>query len=544
MRERLYIFDTTLRDGQQTAGVDFLIEDKQMIVDALDALGVDYIEGGYPGANPTDSAFFRRKQETTHARMTAFGMTKRSGRSAENDPGFAEILNAEADAICLVAKSWDFHVDIALQISLDENLATIRESVAAVRERGRESLIDCEHFFDGYKANPTYALQCVAEARDAGARWIVLCDTNGGTIPDEVYEITRAVTQRFDGENIGIHAHNDTENAVANSLAALASGVRQIQGTLNGLGERCGNANLVSLIPTLLLKDSFAQYEIGISLEQLSELTRISHQLDDILNRIPNRYAPYVGANAFAHKGGIHVSAVMKNPASYEHVPPESIGNQRTILVSDQAGRSNIIDRLTNAQIIPADNDKSAIDRILHEVKARETIGYSYDGAVASFEILALKELNRLPHFFEVDGFDVHVSQQGTDEPNARATIRLIIDGEAIETQGNGNGPINALDIAFRADLRRYARYIDDMKLIDYKVRILNAGTRAITRVTVESQDAHGRSWRTCGVNANIVVASFEALHDAIVYKLWRDHADPAPNKGTSNHPANRLAKT
>ncbi len=531
MRERLYIFDTTLRDGQQTAGVDFSVADKIRISDALDALGVDYIEGGYPGANPTDTQFFDTYKGPLNARLTAFGMTKRAGRSVENDPGFLQILDASAIATCLVAKSWDYHVEIALGISNEENLQSITDSVAAICARGNEAMIDCEHFFDGYKANRDYALACAQTALEAGARWVVLCDTNGGTLPDEVYKIVHEVTQTIPGANLGIHTHNDTENAVANSLAAIHAGARQVQGTINGLGERCGNANLVSLIPTLLLKPGMSEnFETGIAMDNLVQVKSISMLLDDILNATPNRHAPYVGASAFAHKGGIHVSAVMKDPATYEHVKPELVGNQRTILISDQSGRSNVLDRMVTAGI-SFDATDPAVDRILYEVKQKELDGYSYDGVGASFELLALDQLDRLPDYFQVEGYAVNIVNDGRGDTQSQASVRLVIDGETVENSGTGNGPINALDMALRGDLKRYAASIGKMRLVDFKVRILNTGTEAVTRVTIESLDETDSSWRTIGVNANIVTASFEALRDAVIYKLWKDRISPNPEK-------------
>ena len=528
-RERLYIFDTTMRDGQQTAGVDFAVADKVKLAQALDALGVDYVEGGYPGANPTDTNFFNSLESLDSAKLTAFGMTKRAGRSAENDPGFMEVVEASSAAVCLVAKSWDYHVDVALNITNDENLACISDSVGAILARDKEAMIDCEHFFDGYKANRDYALACVEVALEEGARWAVLCDTNGGTLPDEVYDIVSDVAKQFPGTQLGIHTHNDTENAVANSLAAIQAGVRQVQGTINGLGERCGNANLVSLIPTLLLKPSFAErFETGINLQNLPQVKTVSRLLDDILNRTPDRHAPYVGASAFAHKGGIHVSAVMKDPSTYEHVAPDSVGNNRVILVSDQAGKSNVLDRLTTAGIA-VDAKDPAVDRILRQVKTRELDGYSYDGVGASFELLALGELDRLPSYFDVAGYTVNISNQGGDKTASEASVSLVIDGEQVDGRGTGNGPINALDMALRADLKRYAASIATMRLVDFKVRILNTGSEAVTRVTIESVDDAGDSWRTIGVNANIVVASFEALKDAVVYKLYKDGISAVP---------------
>src|SRR4029077_19242301 len=342
-RERLYLFDTTLRDGAQTNGVDFTLADKVAIARMLDGLGVDYIEAGYPGANPTDTSFFAERRPA-RAKITAFGMTRRPGRSASNDPGLAAVLDAEADAICFVAKSWDYHVRVALETTEEENLASIRDSVRAAKAKGREVLLDCEHFFDGYKANPGYAFACAKAAYDEGARWVVLCDTNGGTLPHEVEKIVGEVCKVIPGDQVGIHAHNDTDQAVANSFAAVRAGARQIQGTLNGLGERCGNANLVSIIPTLKLKPEYAdKFDIGVSDEALQTLAHVSHTLDEMLNRAPDRHAPYVGESAFATKAGIHASAIMKDPAPYEHVAPEQVGNKRKLLVSDQSGRSNLL---------------------------------------------------------------------------------------------------------------------------------------------------------------------------------------------------------
>ncbi|MDF1627975.1 MAG: citramalate synthase, partial [Parvibaculaceae bacterium] len=386
-KERLYLFDTTLRDGAQTQGVDFSVEDKRLIASLLDRLGLDYVEGGYPGANPTDTDFFSTDPGLKKATFTAFGMTKRAGRSADNDPGLAAILDSAASAVCLVGKSWDFHVDVALGITNEENLDCIADSVRTIIARGREAMIDCEHFFDGYKANPDYALACVKAALDNGARWAILCDTNGGTLPHEVEEIVTEITRHVPGDKLGIHCHNDTENAVANTLAAVRAGVRQVQGTLNGLGERCGNANMVSLIPTFMLKPEFAdRFEIGVTAEGLKELTHVSRTLDELLNRAPDRYAPYVGESAFASKAGIHVSAIMKNPATYEHVAPESVGNKRRMLVSDQSGKSNVMAQFEAAgmEVDPSD---PRVNRLLDEVKEREYLGYSYDGAEASFEL-------------------------------------------------------------------------------------------------------------------------------------------------------------
>jgi 2-isopropylmalate synthase len=531
-RQRLSIYDTTLRDGAQTHGVDFSVEDKWLIAQQLDVLGIDYIEGGYPGANPTDTRLFAESRELGHARLTAFGMTKRPGRSLANDPGFQALLAAKTSAICLVGKTWDFHVDVALGISLEENLEGIRESVAAVVASGREALLDCEHFFDGYKANAPYALGCAKAAYEAGARWVVLCDTNGGTLPEEVERIVAEVVKVIPGDHVGIHVHNDTDNGVANSLAAVRAGARQIQGTLNGLGERCGNANLTSIIPTLMLKSDYAdRFETGVTPEKLRTLTHASRILDELLNRAPNRHAPYVGESAFAHKGGIHVSAVQKDPRTYEHVPPEAVGNRRKLLVSDQAGRSNILAELDRIGIaVPKDDPR--VLRLLDEVKEREAVGYAYEAADASFELLARRMLGNVPQFFDVDSFRVTVERRhnalGDLVTVSEATVKVRIDGETMLSAGEGNGPVNALDNALRKDLGPYQSYIDDLELVDYKVRILTGGTDAVTRVLIESRDGEGNRWYTVGVSPNIVDASFEALLDSINYKLIRDGATAA----------------
>ncbi len=520
-RERIYLFDTTLRDGQQTPGIDFSLEDKLLVMRMLDQLGVDYIEGGYPGGNPTDTALFAAERETS-ATFTAFGMTKRAGRSVSNDAGLQQLLNARSKAACFVAKSWDYHVRVALGCSNEENLESIRQTVEAARAAGKEVLIDCEHFFDGYKANPAYALACAEEAYKAGARWVVLCDTNGGTLPAEVGEIVRAVTPRVPGSHLGIHAHNDTEHAVANSLAAVDAGVRQIQGTLNGIGERCGNANLVSIIPTLALKTHYAmRFETGIDADRLSQLTQISRAFDELLNRSPNRQAPYVGKSAFATKAGIHASAILKEPETYEHVPPEAVGNRRQVLVSDQAGKSNLLSALQRMGIAVAKDD-TRLDALLRDVKERESQGYAYDGADASFELLARRALGTVPKYFDVVSFRVIVEERDR-EMISEAVVKVKVDDQVYLNAGEGNGPVNALDVALRKDLGKYQNYIEDMELADFKVRILNGGTGATTRVLIESRDGKGNRWYTVGVSPNIVDASFQALSDAITYKLVRE---------------------
>jgi 2-isopropylmalate synthase len=528
-RERLTLFDTTLRDGAQTQGVDFSVEDKRQIALALDSLGLDYIEGGWPGANPTDTAFFAERPPLKQARFTAFGMTKRSGRSAENDPGLAMVLDSRAEAVCLVGKTSDYQVHTALEIPLAENLENITRSIEAVAAKKREPLFDAEHFFDGYKANPDYALACITAAHEAGASWLVLCDTNGGTLPEDAYRIVSEVKAKLPGAALGIHAHNDTGQAVAVSLSALRAGARQIQGTLNGLGERFGNANLCSLIPNLMLKEPYASgFETGITMANLARITQISRLLDEILNRAPNRHAPYVGPSAFAHKGGLHSSAVLKDPATYEHVKPELVGNKRVIPVSDQSGRSNLMVRLAEAGI-DIDAKDARVSRLLEDVKQREYLGYAYDGAEASFELLARRALGQVPDYFEVESFRVSVERKknarGELVTLSEGVVDMNVAGQRLHNVGTGNGPVNALDAALRKDLGKYSSFLADLKLVDYKVRILTSGTEAVTRVMVESADGKGNRWSTVGVSANIMDASFEALTDSIIYKLYRDGA-------------------
>ncbi|HKS85237.1 MAG TPA: citramalate synthase [Pseudolabrys sp.] len=527
-RERLYLFDTTLRDGAQTNGVDFTLADKLAIAAMLDDLGIDYVEGGYPGANPTDTELFGAERKFA-IRFTAFGMTRRPGRSASNDPGLTALLDAKANAICFVAKSWDYHVKVALETTEDENLSSIRDSVRAAKAKGREVLLDCEHFFDGYKANPRFALACAKAAYDEGARWIVLCDTNGGTLPDEIEKIVAEVVKVIPGDHVGIHAHNDTDQAVANSFAAVRAGARQIQGTLNGLGERCGNANLVSIIPTLKLKPEFAErFDIGVSDAALKKLAQVSHALDERLNRAPNRHAPYVGESAFATKAGIHASAIMKDPSTYEHVVPDVVGNRRKVLVSEQAGKSNILLELERVGI-NVDKDDTRISRLLEVVKEREAIGYAYETADASFELLARRTLGKVPNYFDVAQFDVNVEQRNNAKGErvtvTMAVVKVKVGGDSLISAAEGNGPVNALDLALRKDLGKYQKYIAGLKLADYRVRILNSGTEAVTRVLIESEDENGEHWTTVGVSPNIIDASFQALMDSIIFKLVKSGA-------------------
>ena len=520
-REHISLFDTTLRDGQQTPGIDFSLDDKLAVIDLLDSLGVDYIEGGYPGANPTDTALFAEPRKTK-AMFTAFGMVKRAGRSVSNDAGLQDLLNAKSAAICFVAKAWDYHVRVALGCTNDENLDSIQQSVIAATAAGKEVLVDCEHFFDGFKANAAYALDCVKAAYSSGARWIVLCDTNGGTMPSEISEIVGIVTKSVPGSNLGIHAHNDTDQAVANSLAAIDAGARHVQGTLNGIGERCGNANLVSIIATLGLKKSFKdRFSISVDGARLQNLTHVARAFDELLNRAPNAQAPYVGKSAFATKAGIHASAIVKEPETYEHVPPETVGNRRRMLVSDQSGKSNLVSELQRVGM-DVKKDDPRLDDLLRQVKDREALGYAYDGADASFELLARRTLDSVPHYFDVLSFRVIVEQRD-QEMISEAVVKVKIDGEILINAGEGNGPVNALDVALRKDLGKFQPFINDLELVDYKVRILNGGTTATTRVLIESKDAKGNRWFTVGVSPNIVDASFQALSDSIIYKLLRE---------------------
>ncbi|MGB5559402.1 MAG: citramalate synthase [Paracoccaceae bacterium] len=535
-REILSLFDTTLRDGQQTQGVQFSTPEKHQIAAALDALGVDYIEGGWPGANPTDSEFFAEPPKT-RAKFTAFGMTKRSGRSAENDDVLAAVMNAGTGSVCLVGKAHPFHVETALGIPLAENVENIARSFEHIVGSGREALFDAEHFFDGYKANPEYALECLHAAHKAGARWIVLCDTNGGTLPAEVHAITKAVIDSgIPGAHVAIHTHDDTGNAVANSLAAVDAGARQIQGTLNGLGERCGNANLTTLIPTLLLKEPYrSRFQTGVTEAALANLTHVSRLLDDILNRVPLRSAPYVGASAFAHKAGLHASAILKDPSTYEHVDPSVVGNARIVPMSNQAGQSNLRARLEDMGLVVERVDP-ALGRILEVIKEREAEGYSYDTAQASFELLARKELGQLPKFFEVKRYKVTVERRKNKYDKmvslSEAVVvvkigdtKMLSVSESMDESGADRGPVNALSKALAKDLGPYQSMIDDMHLVDFKVRITQGGTEAVTRVVIDSEDSKGRRWSTVGVSPNIVDASFEALLDAINWKLIRDGA-------------------
>lgn len=531
---RIWLFDTTLRDGGQTRGVDFSHADKIAISHALDEIGIDYVEGGWPGANPTDDAFFGNPPALKNASMVAFGMTRRGGRSAANDPGLNAVLDAQVPATCLVGKTWDFHVETALKTSLEENLEMIRQSVAAARERGRESMFDCEHFFDGYKNNPAYAIDCARAAHEGGAAWIVLCDTNGGTLPDEVFEIVSAVRAALPDACLGIHTHNDAGLAVANTLAAVRAGARQVQGTINGIGERCGNADLISIIPTLILKMG---YETNIPEENLPRLMALSRMLDDRLNRAPNVQAPYVGEAAFAHKGGLHASAAQKDPRTYEHIPPEKVGNSRQYLVSDQAGKSNMLARFAEFGI-EIDVKDQRLDKLIAQVKEREYKGWAFDSAEASFELLARRALGEVPDYFSIGRFRVmderRFNVRGQLVVESEATATITVGSNSYHEVAVGNGPVNAVDTALRKALMTAYPTLEDVELVDYKVRILDSrdgqsGTGAITRVMIEFGTPDGTVWRTVGLSTNIIDASVVALGDGMIWKLQHDGV-PGPN--------------
>jgi 2-isopropylmalate synthase len=527
MRRLIKIYDTTLRDGTQGEGVSFSMEDKVRLASRFDAFGIHYIEGGWPGSNPKDLRFFRRMQDVTlkQAKLAAFSMTRRAGGATESDPNMLAILESGAPVATIVGKSWDFHVTGALETTLAENLAMIHDSIAYLRQRMDEVLFDAEHFFDGFRANQEYALATLKAAEAAGARWLVLCDTNGGTLPADLVATIRAV-KRAVKTPLGIHVHNDAECAVANSLAAVLEGVDQVQGTVNGFGERCGNANLVSIIPSLVLKLGLE----CIPTPNLRELRDLSRFVSELANRTPWAAQPYVGDSAFAHKGGMHVSAVQKHPDTYEHVDPEAVGNHRRVLVSELAGKSNI---LWKAREFGIDLDRDTPDsrRILDRLKALEDQGFQFEGAEASFELLMERALGRHKPGFELEAYRVIVEEQSAaEEPVAEATVRVRVKGILEHTAAAGNGPVDALDHALRKALEEFYPGLKELRLLDYKVRILDEskGTAAKTRVLITSGDGRD-TWGTVGVADNIIEASWQALVDSVEYKLRADQRRSAP---------------
>ena len=525
MKNKIYLFDTTLRDGQQTTGVNFTVSDKMIIANALDDLGLDYIEGGWPGANPTDDEFFKRNINLKKSLFTAFGMTRRPNKSAANDPGLNNLINSNASAVCIVGKTSSFQVKEVLGIGNNENILMISESIAQIKKKNKEPLFDAEHFFDGYKLDKSFALDCIKSAYDSGARWVVLCDTNGGTLPNEIFDIISDVKQLIPGENLGIHAHNDTDNAIANSLSAIEAGVRQVQGTINGLGERCGNTNLISLIPTLTLK---TKYSTNIDIDKLRSLTKLSKLVDNLLNIPSKKQSAYVGDYAFSHKGGLHASAIEKNPTTYEHINPELVGNERNVIISNQSGKANLLNQLKKMSI---DISSDKVNDILRIIKEKESLGFSYDTALASFEILVRKELNQIQDFYSLNKFRVTSERRWNakgfliNESEATVNISLINDAEEKMTVGIGNGPVEAIDSALRKALISFYPSLESLKLTDFKVMILSSekGTGAVTRVLIESSDNTNRHWTTIGVSPNIIDASYNAIYDSILYKLFYD---------------------
>jgi len=512
------IYDTTLRDGSQAEGVSFTVEDKIRIAHKLDELGVHYVEGGWPGSNPRDIDFFEKanRAQFSQARITAFGSTRYPDKKVEDDTVLQALLKTETSVVTIFGKSWDLHVEKALATTLDENLRMIFESVAYLKKQREEVLFDAEHFFDGYKNNPEYALKAVKEAESAGADWIILCDTNGGSLPHEVRSIFEEVKKTI-SVRMGIHAHNDSEVAVANSLNAIQAGAEQVQGTINGIGERCGNANLVSIIPNLKIK-------MGIDCvtdEQLQSLKEVSAFVDELANRAHWNHQPFVGKSAFAHKGGVHVNAVRKNPLTYEHIQPEKVGNHQRILVSDLSGKSNVLYKAKEFGINVDDKDPK-VQKILESLKESENLGFQYEGAEASFELMMRDALGQKEIFFDFIGFRVIVEKRKEDEePISEATVKLRVNGVQEVSAAEGTGPVNALDKAIKKALVKFYPELEEVNLYDYKVRILEEkkGTRAKTRVLIESGDHH-RKWGTVGVSENIIEASWQALIDSIDYKL------------------------
>jgi len=513
----LEIYDTTLRDGAQAEDVSFSAEDKVRIAQKLDELGVHFIEGGWPGANPKDVDFFQMIKTTplVHAEVIAFGSTRKASNPVRKDPNLQALLRAETNIITLFGKTWSLHVTDALGISLAKNLELIGDSVAYLRSKGRRVFYDAEHFFDGYKTNPEYALATIRKAVEAGAERVILCDTNGGTMPWEIREICHVVRQEC-SVSLGIHAHNDCDMAVANSLVAIETGIVQVQGTINGIGERCGNANLCSIIPNLELKMKRAALP-----DRLSHLKDVSGFVTEIANLMPNKHQPYVGDSAFAHKGGVHIHAVLKNSATYEHIDPAQVGNRQRMLISDYGGRSGLLDKIESYGITLSKNHVK-VNELMETLKERESQGYQFEGAEGSFELLMRKAMGSHRPSFELLGFRVIVEKKQADgTPLSEATVMVKV-GQAIEhTAAMGTGPVNALDHALRKSLEKFYPQLREVKLLDYKVRVLAAdkGTQSKVRVLIESGD-HKDTWGTVGVSENIIEASWQALADSIEYKL------------------------
>lgn len=520
--EKILLYDTTLRDGTQAEDISFQVEDKVRIAKRLDDLGIDYIEGGWPGSNPKDITFFQAIQSEAlkHSKIAAFGSTRRAKVTPAEDNNIQMLIEAKPDVVTIFGKTWDFHVREALRISLDENVELIYDSLIYLKERVGEVIYDAEHFFDGYKANPEYALQTLKAAADAKVDCIVLCDTNGGTLPHEIPAIMEAVKKAV-STPLGIHAHNDSECAVANSLMAVDCGAVHVQGTINGFGERCGNANLCSIIPSLSLKLKKECLPEG----KLKTLRSASRYVYELANLTPNKHQAYVGNSAFAHKGGVHVSAIQRHPETYEHIRPELVGNRTRVLVSDLSGRSNILAKAEECGIELDGKDPVTLE-ILEEIKELENQGFQFEGAEASFELLMLKAMGKLKHYFTVTAFRVIDTLRENDKsPVSEATIKVRVGGKIEHTAADGNGPVNALDTAMRNALVNFYPQIGEVKLLDYKVRVLpsSQGTDSVIRVLVESGD-HDNRWGTVGVSSNVIDASYQALADALTYKLYKDN--------------------
>ncbi len=518
---RISIYDSTLRDGAQAQGISYSVDDKIKIVERLDALGIRYIEAGNPGSNPKDLEFFARAAtlKLANARIIAFGATRKVGKRVADDANVQSLLKAGTSSIAIFGKSWDYQVLEILRTTLDENLAMIGDTVRYLKQHGKEVVFDAEHFFDGWKDNPEYALKTLAAAVEAGADCIALCDTNGGSFPDEIFEITRTVCARFPSATVGIHCHNDSEMAVANSIRAVQAGATQVQGTINGLGERCGNANLCSIIPNLQLK-------LGhdcIPADSLRHLTSVARSVAEIANMPHNEKAPYVGGHAFAHKGGMHIDAVVKNPISYEHINPELVGNTRRVLMSEVAGRSTLLARI-NAVDPRLSKDSPETRRIMDRLKELEHEGYQFEAAESSFELVVRKMLGRYTPFFELVEFKVIVNEPCVNEVNSSVIIKVRVGDQEVLTVAEGDGPVNALDRAARKALERLYPAIGEIRLTDYKVRVLDSDKASAAKVRVLIESTDGReNWTTIGVSTDIINASWQALVDAIEYKLMRD---------------------
>lgn len=519
--KRISIYDSTLRDGAQAQGISYSVDDKIRIIERLDALGVQHIEAGNPGSNPKDLEFFARVREMklANARLIAFGATRKVGVAVEADGNVRSLLAAGTEAIAIFGKSWDYQVTKILRTELDENLRMIGDTIRYLKQQGKEVVYDAEHFFDGYKANPDYALATLRAAADAGADCLCICDTNGGTFPNEIFDITKQVVAQFGKTTIGIHCHNDCEMAVANSVMAVQAGATQVQGTINGIGERCGNANLCSIIPDLQLK-------LGIECippQNLANLTNVARAVSDIANMPHNEKAAYVGGDAFAHKGGMHIDAVVKNPISYEHIDPEAVGNSRRMLMSEVAGRSTLLARIK--AVDPAiGKDSPETKKIVDRLKQLEHEGYQFEAAESSFELVVRKILGKYKPFFELIEFKVMVNEPAVNGMNSSAMIKIRVGDEVEITAAEGDGPVNALDKAVRKALERFYPAIGEIRLTDYKVRVLDSkqASAAKVRVLIESTD-HREHWTTIGVSTDVIDASWHALVDSIEYKLVRE---------------------